>query len=79
MKYGENYESYLINSITGKKIPTTCTYRYVSYDGFHTDNTGHGIWNDDRQLVGTCDFSVAGCNEKSAKAKLRKWVKNYRS
>ena len=76
IKYGEKYQSTLINRITGERIPTTLTYKYVEWNGYHTDNEGNGLWADDQQLYGTLDFSVAGCStEKAAKDKIRRWYK----
>lgn len=76
MKYGETYETTLVNRMTGETIPTTSTYKYVEYGEYHTGNDGCGLWCGDRQIEGTCDFSVAGCKtEKAAKAKIRKYVR----
>lgn len=76
MKYGDTYESYLVNAFTKKRIPITCVYRRVEYHGWHTDNNGYGLWRGDKQILGTCQFDVAGCKlESSAKAKLRKVVR----
>lgn len=78
MKYGEAYETYYTSPITGKRTPTTETYRYVSYGDWHTGKNGTGLWCGDHQIMGTCDFSVAGCKtEKAAKAKVRNFVKVY--
>ncbi len=78
MKYGEIYETYLIDRFTKKKTPTTRIYRYVEYHEWHTDSEGCGLWRGDKQILGTCQFSVAGCKkEASAKAKLRKRVRRY--
>lgn len=75
MKYGEKYKTTLVNRMTGEKIPTTSTYKYVEYGEYHTGNDGCGLWLRDRQIAGNCDFSVAGCKtEKAAKAKIRKHV-----
>lgn len=78
MKYGEQYETYYTSPITGKRTPTTETYRYVEYGGYHTGKNGTGLWLGDRQIMGTCDFSVTGCKtEKAAKAKVRNLVKSW--
>ena len=54
-------------------------YKRTEWNGWHTNNDGEGLWCGDKQIIGTCDFSVAGCKtEKAAKAKIRNYVKeNY--
>lgn len=75
MKYGEKYETKFVNRITGEKTPYTATYKRVEWQGYHTNNEGDGLWYGDKQLEGTCQFSVRGCQtEKAAKAKIRKYV-----
>ena len=75
MKYGEKYETKLVNQITGETIPYTATYKRVDYLCYHAGNDGCGLWCCDKQIEGTCDFSVSGCKtEKAAKAKIRKYV-----
>ena len=74
MKYGEKYNNYL-ECFTGKKIPYTATYKRAEWHGFHTNNEGDGLWAKDKQIIGTCDFTVRGCKtEKAAKAKIRKHI-----
>ncbi len=49
---------------------------FTEWRDYHTNNNGEGLWNGDRQVAGTMQFSVRGCKtEKAAKAKIRKWVK----
>ena len=76
MRYGEKFETEYVNAITRKRIRHTVTYRYAEWNNFHTDNEGYGLWEGSRQIIGTCDFSVAGCKtEKAAKAKIRNRMK----
>lgn len=78
MKYGDVYETYLVDGFTKKKKPITCVYRCVEYHEWHTDSEGYGLWRGDKQILGTCQFSVAGCKkEASAKAKIRRRVRGY--
>lgn len=75
MKYGEKYETKLVNRITGEKTPYTATYKRVEWHGYHTNDEGDGLWSGDKQLEGTCQFSVRCCQtEKAAKAKIRKYA-----
>lgn len=77
MQYGEKYEFEMVNSFTNEPIGTsTFTYKRAEWNGWHTDDIGDGLWFGHKQVLGTCDFSVAGCaTEKAAKAKIRKHVK----
>lgn len=51
---------------------------YTEWRDYHTNSIGEGLWNGDKQVAGTMQFSVSGCKtEKAAKAKIRKWVRNY--
>lgn len=76
MRYGDKFQSTMIHPWTKEKIQTTETYRYVSWRGYHTNRVGQGLWYGDRQVLGTCQFSVCGCaHEKSAKAKIRNYLK----
>ena len=78
MKYGEKYETTIVNLIAKERTPGTATYKRVEYGNYHTDNQGEGLWRGDKQIIGTCDFSVAGCRtEKAAKAKIRKLVTTF--
>lgn len=78
MKYGDKYKADFMDTMTGKVHKWTVTYRRTEWHGYHTDNEGNGLWIGDRQIMGTCDFSVAGCaTEKSAKAKIRNAVKDW--
>lgn len=76
MKYGEKYTVTKQNFITKEILRHTGTYRYTNWNGYYTNNEGDGLWTGTRQILGTCDFTVRGCNsEKTAKAKIRKYVK----
>ena len=80
MKYGEEYKSEVVNTLTKESYGMwTFTYKRAAWDGWHTNDEGEGLWCGDKQMIGTCDFSVAGCKtEKAAKAKIRNYVKeNY--
>jgi len=77
MKYGEKYPKTHEVNVAGKTytLTDTLTYRYVYWRGWYTDNAGEGLWHGDKQILGTCQFSVAGCStEKAAKAKIRRYV-----
>lgn len=77
MKYGERYQETFVNKLTREKITQDAIYKYTTYGNYHTNKEGDGLWCGDKQIVGTCDFSVAGCRtEKAAKAKIRNYVKN---
>lgn len=77
MKYGEKYQTILVNRMTGEKSIHNAIYKYTAYGNYHTNKEGDGLWCRDKQIIGTCDFSVAGCRtEKAAKAKIRNYVKN---
>lgn len=52
--------------------------KYVEWRDYHTNSNGEGLWNGDKQVAGTIQFSVSGCKtERAAKAKIRRWVRNY--
>ena len=75
MKYGENYKITLKDIMTGERYPSTAIYKRVEWNGYHTNDQGDGLWYGVHQIIGTCDFTVRGCKtEKSAKAKIRKYV-----
>lgn len=75
MKYGESYKITLKDIMTGEQFPSTAIYKRVEWHGYHTNDEGDGLWADDKQIIGTCDFTVRGCKtEKSAKAKIRKLI-----
>ena len=77
MEFGEKYKTEYCNSVTGKKYTCTEIYRYTAWGEYHTNDFGQGLWKNERQLLGTCQFSVAGCKtEKTAKAKIRNYIKN---
>lgn len=76
MKYGETYTATKRNIVTREVLTYTATYKFASWNGYYTNNEGDGLWNGVRQILGTCDFTVRGCSsEKTAKAKIRKYVK----
>lgn len=80
MKYGETYESEVINTMTKESHGVwKFVYKRTEWNGWHTNNDGEGLWCGDKQMIGTCDFNVKGCKtEKAAKAKIRNYVKkNY--
>lgn len=43
-------------------------------DDYYTNSYGDGIWDseEDRQLEGTCQFSLSGCSDEKAKKRLDK-------
>ncbi len=77
MYFGERYKVDIIDRRTGKKVNfADVTYKKATWKEFHTDNHGEGLWYNDRQIVGTMQFSVAGCKtEKAAIAKIRNFIK----
>jgi hypothetical protein len=78
MKFGERYETELVSRITKKSFKATHIHKRTEWNGWHTNNEGEGLWNGDRQILGTSQFSVAGCTtEKAAKAKVREYAKRY--
>jgi alpha-glucuronidase len=76
MKYGDTYKQHIVNRITGEKYgPYTAAYKRADWNAYHTNNEGEGLWYGDKQIEGTCQFTVSGCEtEKAAKAKIRKHV-----
>ncbi len=78
MMYGDKFEQTLVNSMNGRTLTVTATYKRAEWNGYHTDNEGDGLWAGDKQIIGTCDFSVRGCRtEKAAKAKIRNHVNKW--
>ena len=80
MKYGEKYQSEVVNRMTGESHGVwTFTYKRTEWKEWHTNDDGEGLWKGDRQILGTCDFNVKECEtEKAAKAKIRRYVQqNY--
>ena len=76
MKYGEKYKTALVDRFTKERIPYTTTYKYAEWNDYHTNKEGDGLWNGDKQIIGTCQFTVRGCKtEKAAKEKIRRFVK----
>lgn len=72
MMYGEVFTIKLVDRMTGERIPQRAVYKRVTWGEYHTDDLGDGLWCGDRQIAGTCDFTVRGCQtEKAAKAKIR--------
>lgn len=79
MKYGDKYTAYMRDPFTGKSIPNEATYKRAEWYGYHTNDDGEGLWRGDKQILGTCQFSVAGCQtERTAVAKIRKHVKGMK-
>ena len=77
MKYGEVYEI-MATDWAGRKYRDKFIYLRAEWHEYHTNNYGEGLWRGDRQLLGTCQFTVVGCQtEKAAKAKIRNLVKKY--
>lgn len=76
MKYGDLYNVDLVNRITGEKVGSiTKTYRKTVWRDYHTNDSGFGLWNGERQILGTTQFDVSGCKtEKAAKQKIRRLV-----
>ena len=78
MTFGEKYSSHLVNRMTKEKIPVMLTYKRAEWGDWHTDNAGDGLWAGEKQILGTCQFSVSGCEtEKAAKEKIRRYVKEH--
>ena len=74
MEYGDSFEYQL----KGLKYPTRGIYKYTTWKDYHTNKLGEGLWIDDKQILGTCQFSVRGCStEKAAIAKIRKYVAEH--
>lgn len=79
MKYGEKYETSFVDPRSKKEILYPATYKYAEWKYYHTNKEGDGLWDGERQIAGTCQFTVAGCKtEKAAKAKIRKYVNELR-
>ena len=77
MKYGEVYET-ISTDWSGRKYMDKFTYKRTEWHEYHTNDYGEGLWRGDKQLLGTCQFSVTGCQtENAAKAKIRNLVKKY--
>lgn len=78
MKYGDFHTVTFKNTLTGNTWEAKSIYKYASWHDWHTDSEGCGLWHGDKQITGTCQFTVAGCKTlKAAKAKIRNWVKAY--
>lgn len=78
VKFGEMVE-FEHTTFAGEKWTEKAPYKYAEWGKLHTDDQGYGLWVGDDQIVGTCDFSVAGCKtEKAAIAKIRKWARDPR-
>lgn len=75
MKYGDEFTVILRDRITGERIPCSTMYKRTAWEGYHTNDLGDGLWYENKQIIGTCDFTVRGCKtEKSAKAKIRNYI-----
>lgn len=78
MIYGETRTVTYKERFTGRTWQSKSVYKYASWHEWHTDNEGDGLWRGDKQLVGLCQFSVAGCKTlKAAKAKIRNYARAY--
>lgn len=79
MRFGDKYETELVSRITKKSFgKVTHIYKRTEWNGWHTNDEGDGLWCGDKQMLGTCQFSVSGCKtEKAAKAKVREYAKRY--
>ena len=81
MKYGDVFPV-TYRDWNGKSFVCDEVYRYTRWGDFHTDRLGEGLWfdkYDNKQILGTCQFSVRKCaTEKSAKAKIRRYVQRLR-
>lgn len=76
MNFGEKYYVTVKNRITGECYESPSLYKYASWKDYSTNDSGDGLWHGDKQIEGTCQFSVAGCKTlKAAKAKIRNYVK----
>jgi len=77
MKYGEKY-LFTTKTYNGKPFTTNRTYMYAEWGDYHTNDFGTGLWRGTKQILGTCQFGVTGCKtEKTAKAKIRNFVKKW--
>lgn len=65
-----------------KKDEDRWEWRWSDNDSVYwtTNGNGEGIFlidpshNEEKQLMGTCDFSLRGMKDESAKRKIRKWM-----
>lgn len=88
MKYGERYEkAYRDYNKPGFELSyMPAVYKRAEWGLYHTNDSGNGLFYGDPltvmgefQIIGTCDFTVAGCKtEKAAIAKIRAAVKAMR-
>lgn len=79
MKYGEMRDVTYRDIMHRYTFTAKEAYKYASWNGWHTNNSGDGLWIGDKQIEGTCQFTVRGCQtEKAAIAKIRKYAKSYR-
>lgn len=77
MKFGENFQIEVVDW-RGDRYKANRTYKRANWREYHTDDFGEGLWRGDKQIEGTCQFSVTGCTtEKVAKAKIRNYVKKW--
>ena len=54
MKYGETYESEVINTMTKESHGVwKFVYKRTEWNGWHTNNDGEGLWCGDKQMIGT--------------------------
>lgn len=84
MKFNEELITGNRDRNTGAWVMTgTAVCKYAEWGKWHTNDCGNGLFYGDpytmegeRQVLGTCDFSVAGCKtEKAAVAKVRNAAK----
>lgn len=75
MKYGETYTVTTWNTLTGTAHRKTAVYRRAKWRDYHTNDAGNGLWRGEKQILGTCQFTVCGCaTEKAARQKIRRHV-----
>ena len=76
MKFGEKGTYRIRNLITGEVHESPYIYKRASWHEWHTDKEGDGLWRGDKQVLGFCQFTVAGRKtQKAANAKVRNAAK----
>ena len=76
MVFGEKAMCRIRNLITGEEYEIPYIYKRASWHEWHTDKEGNGLWHGDKQVLGFCQFTVAGCKtQKAANAKVRNAAK----
>ena len=77
MTYGDKF-TFRARGIDREWREFHSVYKRASWQEWHTNDEGDGLWRGDRQLAGTCDFTVRGCKtEKAAIAKVRQAAKQW--